>query len=498
MQITDRIRDFFETYSGTIFDADGNAVPTDQLISEYSAIKSNLMRRAQPEDVVGILLPYNYRYLLCILAAMETGRVFVPMRLTWPASRIAQVAQITRYQLLIDERAIESFCKWQGSPSVETFVPRSDMPLYIMCTSGSTGTPKAVIVGRSAYEAFFVALVQFVAGISVEDHLLFVTDFTFDVSLMDVALLIHFRMKFYFSQFGGNIFRLGHEIEKYGITCLTTVPNNIRMLLREEMNERFDFSRLKRLFVGGANFPIDSYRKVFEKFMNGVELYNFYGPTEATIFCHASRLKGFEHSEVEGQFVTIGKPFPDVECKLISPSGVTVTTPLERGEMVLAGAQLMQGYCGSIDDWWIDISGTHFYRTGDTAFFDQLGNYYIAGRLDETLKRRGYRINLLDIDAYIRRLVCVQDAVTIACPDMDIENILVTFIVLRRAQSLKDLRTELASQLVSYQMPDHIYFVEDFPLNDAGKVDRRVLLELFRCRACDGIVNQFQAGTEIA
>src|SRR5262249_38664432 len=120
-------------------------------------------------------------------------------------------------------------------------------------------------------------------------------------------------------------------------------------------------------------------------------------------------------------------------------------------------------------------NGVTYYRTGDVAFFDKHGQYYIAGRKDDTIKRRGYRINLLDIDSYIQKTDFISDCLTIAIPDAAADHILVSFVVLKQPISEAALRQHLAQVLVDYQVPDRIEIRDSLPTNNSGKVSRELL-----------------------
>ena len=150
-------------------------------------------------------------------------------------------------------------------------------------------------------------------------------------------------------------------------------------------------------------------------------------------------------------------------------------------ELLLAGPQLMHGYVNDNDKTQsalIELNGETFYKSGDVAFQNELGEFFITGRNDDTIKTRGFRVNLLDIDSYIHRLDYVQDSVSIAKPHEELEYEIVNFIILKNNKSEKELREDLAQVLLPYQIPVKFIFLKSFPVNNSGKVCKKQLKEM--------------------
>ena len=123
----------------------------------------------------------------------------------------------------------------------------------------------------------------------------------------------------------------------------------------------------------------------------------------------------------------------------------------------------------------VTFEGETFYRSGDLAFKNDKGEYFIVGRADDTIKYRGFRINLLDIDSYITRLSYIQDSVTIAIPNENTENQTIGFIILKEDKTVKEIKKDLMQLLLDYQIPEKMLFVTSYPTNVSGKVCRKTL-----------------------
>ncbi|HEY0193277.1 MAG TPA: class I adenylate-forming enzyme family protein, partial [Kofleriaceae bacterium] len=195
-------------------------------------------------------------------------------------------------------------------------------------------------------------------------------------------------------------------------------------------------------------------------------------------YCHAKTLSGDPAQDLLDFNITVGQPIRGMTCLVMDPAGEVITTPRAPGELWVGGVQVLDEYRGS-PEMTASVIGSHqgerYYRTGDIGFFDERGDYYVTGRLDETLKRRGYRVNLLNIDSYLQRLAPVQECMTIAVPHPVYEHELVTYVVARAAVTEDELLQLMRGVLVAYELPDEIRFIEELPRGATGKVDRKQL-----------------------
>ena len=178
---------------------------------------------------------------------------------------------------------------------------------------------------------------------------------------------------------------------------------------------------------------------------------------------------------VEGN-VSIGRPLPNVKAHIVVDG--QIAEPHVRGELYIGDIQLMKEYVNNPEQTakaLVSLNGETFYRSGDLAFRSESNEFFIVGRADDTIKYRGFRINLLDIDSYITRLPYVQDSVTIAIPHEATENQTINFMILKETKTVKEIKKDLSSLLLDYQVPEKIIFVDQYPTNVSGKVCRKTL-----------------------
>ncbi len=456
-----------------ILDTNGDVYPVDQFRREYTLLRNYFAKNLRGSSGVGIKLSKNPKYLMTMLACMESGVPYVPMRANYPESRVQQIREEAEFELMMTEEEFERILNSNISEYVEADHKALDT-LYTICTSGSTGKPKAVVVSRTSITDFWKWCDEHFSHLTSEDKVLQVADFTFDISLIDVGLFLHKGCSLNFSNFTGNIFTLAMEIEKYQVSFLNTVVNNFNMLLEDSVKSRANYSSLKSVVMGGARFTTGLYNKCVDNF-SSIDVNNLYGVTEVPVYSHAKRMK-FDETDLDHSNISVGKTLGSTTA-IIVKDGVKQTTG-EKGELFLGGGQLMKGYANNPEmtaQVLIDFEGEKYYRTGDIAYQAENGEFFIVGRMDDTIKYRGYRINLLDIDSYIQNLEYVDNAVTFAVPNELTQNTTICYIKLKSDKDLKEIKKDMAQVLLDYQIPEKILIVDSFPLNDNGKICKKTL-----------------------
>lgn len=456
-----------------LVDTTGEKVNVESFRNQYLTLRNFLSKNHKTSGGVGIKLPKEPKFLMTMLACMESGVPYVPMRANYPDSRVAQIKEETGFDLLLTEEKLDEILKIETNEYAEPDHGQMDT-LYTICTSGSTGKPKAVVVSRTSITDFWKWCDKYFTSITHKDQVLQVADFTFDISLIDVGLFLHKNATLHFSKFTGNIFTLALEIEQKQISFLNTVVNNFNMLLEDAVYSRANLSSLKAVVMGGARFTTGLYNKCVDKFSK-VEVNNLYGVTEVPVYSHAKRMS-FDDTDLDNHNISVGSTLGSTTAKIVK-DGKELSQG-EKGELLLGGGQLMKGYANNPEmtkEVLIEFEGETYYRTGDISYQNEAGEYFIVGRMDDTIKYRGYRINLLDIDSYIQTLNYIDHAVTFAIPNELTQNTTICYIKLKEEKDLKEIKRDLGEILLDYQIPEKILIVDSFPLNDNGKICKKTL-----------------------
>ncbi|KAK0617477.1 hypothetical protein B0T14DRAFT_590199 [Immersiella caudata] len=203
-----------------------------------------------------------------------------------------------------------------------------------------------------------------------------------------------------------------------------------------------------------------------------LQLFNMYGPTEATCGATIKRL-------LPGRPVTIGVPNPTTRLYILGTRGGLIQ-PGMVGRIHLAGVQVAQGYLGmpqqtearfKADS--IMGNGERMYDTGDLGYWNEDGEVVCIGRTDRQVKLRGYRLDLNDLEIRITRCIKEVQAVAIALRH-DAPDELVAM-VQPASMDLVWLRSRIADTLPRYAIPAYLVSAEKIPTTSAGKVDYKAV-----------------------
>jgi D-alanine--poly(phosphoribitol) ligase subunit 1 len=375
-------------------------------------------------------------------------------------------------------------------------------PAYVMFTSGSTGQPKGVPVPRSAVRHFAAWIGEVAAGrdpgappvpgpaAAPADVVLCQAPFSFDLSVMSLCLALGR---------GGTLFLVGRRevadppalfsaLRSSGLTVWVSTPSFARFCLAEPSFAEPMLPRLRRFLFCGEALPAATARRLLERFPRA-EVWNTYGPTEATVAVTAVRLT--PALLAGGDPLPVGRPAPGVRVWVAPEPGDAAADPLpegEPGEIVIAGPQLAGPYLapaasGGFVRLPAAAGGERAYRSGDAGVV-RAGLLYCLGRLDRQVKLHGYRLELEEIEHHLRRLPGVGDAAALLVSRRGIPDHLVALVspeapatAAAQGDPSPAWRAELARHLPSYALPRLIRVVEprDWPLTANGKVDRAAL-----------------------
>lgn len=349
---------------------------------------------------------------------------------------------------------------------------------YIMFTSGSTGLPKGVAISHQNL-LNFIAWTSKRFAITDQDVFAHLSPLYFDNSVFD----------FYSAMFNGACLSpvsrkllaspkpLVDLVTEMKCTIWFSVPTLLIYLMTMRVLSRNVLTSIKTFIFGGEGFPKPELKKLFETYSEQAELVNVYGPTECTCICssYSITIDDFEDMSTLAPLGQINENY----SYLILDEGKAAS----KGELCLLGPLVGLGYYNRLDNReGAYSSGSdygHFnkpmYRTGDLVH-EHEGTLHFVGRADNQIKHLGYRIELEEIENSINEVNGIGQCVVVYKRVNDRYGKIVAF-VKRENQDLDSsgLLSEVKEKLPSYMLPNDIRFVEDFPVNPNGKVDRKLL-----------------------
>ncbi|MEU6172117.1 amino acid adenylation domain-containing protein [Streptantibioticus parmotrematis] len=474
---------------------------------------------AGPRTVVALCLARGVELLPSILAVLRTGAAYLPLSPEDPPGRLVRLLHdagathvlttsdvapaladagvpVIEVDALTDDDTLFAGHTARGAVDGGTAAPAEVSPddlAYVIYTSGSTGRPKAVGVPHQGL-ANRVHHLRHTPGLAASDRVLHKTPYTFDVSVWELLAPLTVGATLVVAEPGGHRdpAYLVDLIEREAVTTAHFVPPMLEAFLGEHDLERC--RSLRRVMCSGQALSAALRDRTLSRL--DVRLYNFYGPTEASIEVtewecvpRTPASGGVESpGAVDDGRVPIGRPLPGVEVYVLDTDlrPVPIGVP---GELYLGGPQLARGYLTRPDltaDRFIPhphttTPGQRLYRTGDLARWNTNTTLDYLGRNDHQLKIRGFRIEPGEIENTLRDHPTIHDAITTTTTTTDqSEPTLTAYVTLAEGAADPDevveaIRDHLRDQLPRYMVPTHVIVLPAFPLGASGKVDRAAL-----------------------
>jgi D-alanine--poly(phosphoribitol) ligase subunit 1 len=470
------------------------ALTRGELAAAAGRVAAGLLQKGvEPGDRVALLIGNSVDFVVAALGCLWAGATFVPLAITDPDLRRAQIAADCRpVQVIVagnDQTApsglpvgtawtsLSALSAADGPPPPPVTGPVS----YIIYTSGTTGIPKGVQISPRAFVTAVEACADAV-GLTEDDRALCVSPVHFDGSfsamfpplVRGVPLVIPDREALLFPR------RFFSIVASEGITATSFSPSYLRLLRSSGRLARLADTPLRVMALGGEAPSTADIRAVWAANPE-LRVVNRYGPTETTIA--VAHLELTPELLDAGQ-VPIGHPHHGSSFHLVDEHGGLVDRPGVVGELYIGGPQLMAGYLNdatrSAAVLRTDvIAGTTLYRTGDLVFRDVRGDqdYYVyAGRSDRVIKRHGVRMSLVEVTEALGGTDGVASA---ACTTFDLDGGLgvVAFVVPDGELTPLAVRQAASARLPETMLPDQFVLVADLPLTSSSKVDERRLLK---------------------
>ena len=441
-------------------------------LNEKSNQLADYLRRdydISSDDLVGVKLDRSEWLIISIIGVLKAGGAYVPIDVEYPQKRINYLEQDSNCKVIIDELLLAKFKENQILYSLNLVRPdiKSNNLAYVIYTSGSTGEPKGVMIEHKSVANLIYFQTEYFKIQSSDSFLLF-SSISFDASVEQLFLPLlngaKLNIPLKTEILNEEIFR--DFLQKNKITHLHAVPSFLRMLSSSS------FLNLKRIISGGDIFDAS----IFREWEPQVSVFNKYGLTETTVTSIEYLIK-----EDKTMNSLIGKPIANTSIYILGsynellPIGVT-------GEICIAGDGLARGYLNRPEltaEKFISNpfnKGERFYKTGDLGRWLSDGNIEFMGRSDDQVKIRGHRIELGELKYVLCNYEGIKDVIVLERRDLSKDKELVVYFTSKLKITVRELRNYLKERVPDYMLPAEYIYLEEFPLTDNGKIDKKRLL----------------------
>ncbi|NKI69295.1 amino acid adenylation domain-containing protein [Collimonas pratensis] len=452
-----------------------------------------LAKGVQPDSAVALCIERSFDMVIALLGVLKAGAAYLPIDPDYPAERIAHLLNDAQPAVVITQphlhERVQTAVTGPGvailtvgellQAKVAARLPievNVDQLAYLIYTSGSTGKPKGAGNSHRAL-ANRIAWMQSAYQLQGDDVVLHKTPFGFDVSVWEFVwpLAIGARLAIAAPGDHRDPARLVAAIESHGVSTLHFVPSMLAAFLAylDDFKAAARCASIQRIVASGEALPPELVARVAQ-LLPHARLYNLYGPTEAAIdvshwTCGAE--------DIQAAAVPIGHPIANLQLHVLDLA-LHPVPPGGIGELYLGGTGLARGYLGrpglTAERFVPDpfLPGARLYRSGDLARRRSDGALDYLGRSDTQIKLRGQRIEPGEIEALLRTITGVHDAVVI------VRNEQLIGYVARGAGNALDQESLLAvlrAQLPAYMVPAQLIQLDALPVTPNGKCDRNAL-----------------------
>ncbi len=431
------------------------------------------------EDVVSVLIPRCQWMAIASLGVLKAGCAYQPLDPSYPQERLNFMMKDASARLLIaDEQLRDLVNEYDGevllTKDIDT-LPEAEMPtvdirpeqLFILLyTSGSTGVPKGCQLTHANLVAFCHWYQRFYA-LNDGHRVAAYASYGFDACMMDMypALTCGAAVHIIPEEIRLDLIALNDYFEQQHIThSFMTTQVGYQFVTSVENHS------LLNLSTGGEKLASITPPQ-------GYKFYNVYGPTECTIFTTTYLV------ERKLREIPIGKPLDNMRLYIVDPQGHRLPVGAA-GELWVAGPQVSRGYLNRpektaevyiANPFTTEQKYARVYRTGDIVRYLPSGDIQFVGRRDGQVKIRGFRIELKEVESVIREFPGIKDATVQAFDEEGGGKFIAAYIVSDQQVDIEALNNFILDQKPPYMVPAVTMQIDNIPLNQNQKVNKRAL-----------------------
>lgn len=442
-----------------------------KMLRLYALRAANYMwqRGVRKNDRVVVILPRGIGQVAALLGILAIGAAYVPIAIKQPSARREKIIENVKPAFVLQDETFLEETPWSGC--IENN-PKDTA--YIIYTSGSSGEPKGVEMSHAAATNTIEEILR-IWNIGVEDSVLSISAFDFDLSVFDIFGLL---------AAGGTVILINEDdfrdpevweklIKIYGITIWNSAPALLDMFLIMRKNNHFD--KLRLALVSGDWVPLYLPEKWYKVTSINSQFVALGGATEGGIWSNYYCVSKIDKS---WNSIPYGQALPKQKYRIMDENFVDCGVNIP-GELQIGGGSLAKGYINdeelTMKKFITDVKGERWYRTGDRGMRWADGTIEFLGRMDTQVKIRGHRIELGEIESVLKSFLGIKEAVVVAQGDKYHKELVAFYLGEYIAEN--EIEGYLKLHLPEYSIPNSIIRLENFPLNANGKVDRKSLAE---------------------
>jgi amino acid adenylation domain-containing protein len=486
------------------------AVATPDLALTYAAldraanrVAHALLQETAAGERVALLLDHDADMLVGLLGVLKAGKAYVALDPAQPDQRLRELLEDSAASALLANPVHVARARSTASPGLPVIdvaaiaesTPDEDPGMeidasqvaYLMYTSGSTGRPKGIVQTHRGVAFFADAYIRQL-GLTGDDRLSLLSSYCHDASIVDIfsallcgATLCPIDLKRMQPS------AVAEAILAMRVTVYHSVPSVFRRML-EAFSGKAPADSLRYIVLGGETVHAADFQGYVQQFPDSTRFVNLHGSTESSI---NAMFFADKSTRVRRATVPIGQPIEGVEMLLVGEDGRSTEV---LGDLVIRSPHIALGYWQQPEAteqvFSQDEQGERLYRSGDRARRRPDGSFEFAGRKDQQLKVRGYRVEPAEVESVMAAHPSVSEVAVLGFEPRPMETELAAYYVPADAGADEPIewREFLGSRLPEYMIPTVFVALESMPVTVSGKIDRLALPAPEAIRADEEVV----------
>ncbi|MCB2354693.1 non-ribosomal peptide synthetase [Clostridium estertheticum] len=407
-----------------------------------------------------------------IIGILKAGATYICVEPEYPEERIKYIMENSNCSMLMEPNLYYEMDLKRYSPTFAGENGTIDDIAYVIYTSGSTGKPKGVVITHREVSNTIIDINR-KFSVNEKDRIIGLSSMCFDLSVYDIFGALSTGATLCMVNDQRDAANLIEMLKEQRITIWNSVPAIMDMCI-EAMDDKFQQSDLRMVMLSGDYIPLALPEKIKNHF-GSADVISLGGATEASIWSIYYPIK-----EVRDEWNSIPYGGPLANQKFYVLNYNLDVCPIDvQGELYIGGVGVAKEYLNDKE-----ITEKSFlyhpvfgriYRTGDYGVMHRDGYIEFLGRKDFQVKIRGYRIELGEIENSIIKHDTISNAVVVDCTDENDKKFLCAYMVAREQLSVAEMREYLEKQLPNYMIPSYFIYIDEIPLTQNGKVDKKAL-----------------------
>ncbi|MGB5928399.1 MAG: amino acid adenylation domain-containing protein [Cyclobacteriaceae bacterium] len=447
-----------------------------------------------PGKRVAILLERSEWFPVAIWGVLKTGAAYIPIDTTYPAERIDQILESGSCSVILSSHEVASAFNLSREESpvlhigdelidsisydtLDIKVSAEDLA-YIIFTSGSTGIPKGVMISHGSLSNYIQWASAYYFAEDERGNWGMLTSVAFDLTVTCLFASLCRGQQLIIADKDKSMAEVLQEFASpqagFEVDVLKLTPSHITML----NNLGQTSTSLKKVILGGEALEKEQVRALLS-WNPEIDIYNEYGPTEATVGCVVKKITDADDR------ILIGKSIANTSLCIVNNKLQLIEEGMA-GELYIGGKGLAEGYLGQdelTEKMFTTLpfgnSGAIWYKSGDLVRQVPEGDLEYLGRVDKQIKIRGFRIEPAEIQTALQSFADIKQSY-ISVMEQEGQKTLVAFLLTDIPLDEAVIAAGLKAKLPAYMIPGILVQVDNFPITANGKTDDAALLQIAR------------------